>query len=104
MELDTDYAAEAIELNRSERVNALWQDFLELNAGLESEFFPAYLMIKQPAIIHSIEDVKNFRNKTTLAVIDLLLCRIHGKCEIESRGFLQKASPDILRVYLGSVK
>jgi len=101
MELDADYAQAAIEGHTSEKINALWLDFCELDDEWNSAYFSAYVLIRNPALIHQEKLISRLKNKSSVTTINLLKVRASGGSEIEARGELQRINPQLLKIYLG---
>jgi hypothetical protein len=94
------YADTALEENKDQTIYPLWQQFWDLNDGWPVSFFPAFVFLKQPGLIHHLETLPAFENRATLAMIVLLKCRQKRQDEISARETLQNISPALLRLYL----
>jgi hypothetical protein len=101
MERDKDYSEAAIERYKTHRVDQLWLDFWDADDDWPREHFPAFVLAKQPALLHSLDDFPPLRQPASQAMAHLLQRRITGEDEILERKRLQQISPKLLRVYLG---
>ncbi|WP_444996660.1 hypothetical protein [Aliikangiella sp. IMCC44359] len=99
MEIDNENTASKIEAGCS-KINYLWQDFWEDNSDWSERLFPAYILMRQPSLIHFQKELALLKDPITLAVIDLIRIKIAGENEIEARKALQLLSPDLLSFYL----
>ncbi len=100
VELDADFTERALEKFRSQRVFALWQDFWEINDDWPTSQFPAYILIRQPGLLHHLDNFPTLRLSSSRTTIRLLRKRLAGEDEIIARKELQALSPMLLSVYL----
>ena len=77
--------------------------FEALDETLDPVDFPAWLLLKEPGLLHHLDrvDTPVPAGATFLAVADLLRTRISRDNEVAARRRLQELSPALLRVYLG---
>lgn len=80
-----------------------WKAFHELEEELPEALFPAYVLIREPGLMHAArsEAVPRFRQNAVQAVLDLLEQRHAGADEIAQRLALKEVSPTLLMLYLG---
>ncbi len=100
MELDPDYTEQALDRYPSHRVQALWQDFWDIGDSCSSALFPAYVLVRQPGLLHYLENFPPLRLPASKAMVALLRKRLAGEDEIPTRKELQAISPELLSVYL----
>ena len=100
MELDADYAEQALERHQSHRAYALWQDFWDIEDNWSNALFPAYVLVKQPGLLHYLENFPPLRLPASKTMVVLLRKRLVGEDEISARRELQVISPELLSVYL----
>ena len=93
-------ATAGTESNNGQPICALWDSFGELSDVLPSSFFPAYVLLKQPGLIHHQEACAQLESRASQAMIHLLQCRLGNENEISAREKLQAVSPALLRLYL----
>ena len=99
-EKHSDYFEEAIETQKSLPIFTLWDNFWELNDGWPSSFFTAFVLLKQPGLIHHKEECNQLESRSSQAMINLLHSRLSNENEIPAREQLQAVSPALLRLYL----
>ncbi len=95
-----DYAETVIEQHTEQAIYPLWQQFWELDDDWPTAFFPAFVLFKQPGLIHHLSEFPVLENPATQAMAKLLHCRQRGEDEIAAREQLQKVSPALLRLFL----
>ncbi len=100
MELDADYTEQALERHQSHRAHALWQDFWDVEDNWSNALFPAYVLVRQPGLLHYLDDFPPLRLPASRAMVSLLRRRLDGENEISARRELQAISPQLLTVYL----
>jgi hypothetical protein len=100
LELDADYAEQALDRHQSHRVHALWQDFWDFEDDWSTALFPAYILARQPGLLHCLEHFPALRLPASKAMVVLLRRRLAGEHEIPARRELQAISPELLAVYL----
>ncbi len=100
MELDTGYTEQALECHQSHRVYALWQDFWDIEDNWSMALFPAYVLARQPGLLHCLQNFPALRLPASKAMVVLLRRRLAGEDEISARRELQAISPELLSVYL----
>ncbi len=103
-ECDSNAAEAACEAKVSPRLWALWQDFWDINDGGAKSFFPAFVFIKNPGLIHHLDKFPAFSTNSSKAMIHLAKIYIEGGDEIDARNALQNISPALLRLYLNGCK
>ncbi|TQV88302.1 hypothetical protein [Aliikangiella coralliicola] len=102
MEADGDYAEDLLDDLKSYDIHRQWQDFWEENDAWPREHFPAYLMIKKPALIHQLDNFPPMMNPVTNAMTDLIKLKLNQEDEIPARKAMLELSKDLLYVYLDS--
>ena len=95
-----DYFEENITTFRDQPIFVLWESFWELNDGWPSTFFSAFVLLKQPGLIHHQQECEQLTNRASQAMINLLHSRLSKENEIPAREQLQAVSPALLRLYL----
>ncbi len=100
MELDADYTEQALDRHQSHRAHALWQDFWDVDDNWSSALFPAYVLARQPGLLHYLVNFPALRLPASKAMVVLLRKRLAGEDEISARKELQVVSPELLSVYL----
>ncbi len=100
MELSSDYTETALERYKTHKIHQLWLDFWDLDEGWPCMHFPAFVLARQPALVHHLADLPPLRQPTSQAMATLLQQRLRGEDEIAARERLQALSPALLRVYL----
>lgn len=100
MELDADYTEQALDRHQSHRVHALWQDFWDIEDNWSSTLFPAFVLLRQPGLLHHLENFPPLRLPASKTMVVLLRKRFAGEDEISARKELQSISPELLSVYL----
>jgi hypothetical protein len=100
MELDANYTEQALDRHQSHRVYALWQDFWDIEDNWSSALFPAYVLARQPGLLHCLENFPPLRLPASMAMVVLLRKRLAGEDEISARRELQAISPELLSFYL----
>ena len=100
IEKDQEFTASVIDDNQSLPINAIWQDFWELEGEWEESLFPSYVLLRNPALVHSLNHFPSLSHVASEAVIELLKVRARGDDEIEVRAELQRVNPMLLKVYL----
>jgi hypothetical protein len=100
MELDADYTEQALNRHQSHRAHALWQDFWDIEESWPSTLFPAYVLARQPGLLHFLEIFPALRFPASKAMVVLLRKRLAGEDEISARKDLQAISPELLKIYL----
>ena len=100
MELDADYTEQALDRHQSHRAYALWQDFWDADDNWSSTLFPAYVLARQPGLLHCLENFPALRLPASKAMVVLLRKRLAGQDEISARKELQVISPELLSLYL----
>lgn len=102
-EQHSDYASEAIGRHAYLAVNDLWQDFWEmeemLNETLQSAWFSAFILARQPGLIHHLRQITPFAHPASKAMVDVLQARLTGADEIPAREQLMSVHPALLRMY-----
>lgn len=77
-----------------------WQYFTELDPELESSLFPAWMVMKIPALAkYALLD-----NSQTLQLMTSLVCGTKNEINIDLRAKLQLASPDLFIHYMNSLE
>ncbi len=99
-ELDSQAAEIAFAEKESLTLWRLWEDFWDINDGGTKLFFPAFVFIKNPGLIHHLKKFPPLHSASTNAMIDLLNIAHQNGDEIEARKALQNISPALLRLYL----
>ena len=100
IELDADYTEQALDRHQSHRAHALWQDFWDIEDTWSSELFPAYVLTRQPGLLHHLQNFPPLRLPASKAMVVLLRKRFAEEDEISARQELQAISPELLSVYL----
>ncbi len=100
MELDTGFTEQALSRDCSNQVYTLWQDFWDFDDSWSSTFFPAYILIRHPGLLHYLERFQALQLSASKAALALLEKRSNGEDEISARQTLQTISPELLAVYL----
>lgn len=78
-----------------------WQSFTELDPELESSLFPAWMVMKTPALAkNALLDGKN--NNQPLQLITSLVCSAENKMNVNLRARLQQISPALFAHFMGS--
>ena len=85
MERDKEYTESAIERYKTHKVHQLWQDFWDLNDDWPREHFPAFVLARHPALLHSLSDLPPLKQPASQAMTNLLKRRIRGEDEIIER-------------------
>ncbi|MES2823405.1 MAG: hypothetical protein V4732_07375 [Pseudomonadota bacterium] len=99
-ECDSNAVEAACEAKVSPQLWALWEDFWDINDGGAKSFFPAFVFIKNPGLVHHLHKFPAFNTNSSKAMIDLMKIHIAGGNEIDARKALQNISPALLRLYL----
>ncbi len=99
-ECDSNAVEAACEAKVSPRLWALWEDFWDINDGGAKSFFPAFVFIKNPGLVHHLDKFPAFTTNSSNAMIDLMKIHIAGGNEIDARKAVQNISPALLRLYL----
>ncbi len=104
MELDSEYTEKQLDEYTCSQINSYWQDFWEFaevsEENITNKEFPAYLLIRVPALFHQLSEFPAFKETVTIVVIELLQVKINKKNEMEERSKLQKINPSLLKFYL----
>jgi hypothetical protein len=100
LELDADYAEQALQGYQSHRVHSLWQDFWDIEDDWSTGLFPAYLLARLPGLLHYLQNFPPLQLPASKAMVALLRRRLAGRDEISARRELQAISPELLAVYL----
>ncbi len=103
-ECDANLAEVAVESKISPRLWALWEDFWDINDGGAKSFFPAFILVKNPGLVHHLHKFPRLSSSSTGAMIELLKVFMAGGEEIQSREAVQNISPALLRLYLNGRK
>lgn len=83
-------------------VRQLWQDFDDSDELHPRGHFPAWLLLRQPGLVHHLDAAYPVpEGEAFRACAALLRCRAEGGDEIPARQALQRLSPSLLRVYHG---
>ena len=93
-------AEAAIEAERHSAVAQLWDSFWEQCDAGPVHYFPAYLLARQPGLVHHLKLIPEPEQAANQAMIALLQNRLAGENEILGREGLQKVSPALLALYL----
>jgi hypothetical protein len=99
-EYDSNAVEAACEAKVSPRLWTLWEDFWDMNDGGAKSFFPAFVFIKNPGLVHHLPKFPAFNTNSSNAIIDLMKIHIEGGNEIDARKAVQNISPALLRLYL----
>lgn len=95
----------ALESGVPEPLQQSWDTFVDTEESLPTIYFPAWLMLDEPGLIHHLDgDFPQPEGEEVVAVQALLRSRDQRGNEIEARRELQKVSPGLLRVYLSTIK
>jgi hypothetical protein len=99
-ELDGDAEALLDTVNYA-RFSEPWHSFWELN--LTVGFFPAYLLILEPGLLHQLAELPTSEPQhASFAIVrQLLLSRGNEAQQLAARQNLQKISPELLKFFLG---
>ncbi|MCP5016582.1 MAG: hypothetical protein GY938_15165 [Ketobacter sp.] len=100
VERDIDYAEMALHRCQSQQLQTLWQDFQEYNEKLSVEFFPAFVLLMRPGLLHLLPGYPDLQHPASQATQELLRCHQNSKDEIPARQALQTISPTLLKIYL----
>lgn len=100
MELNAEACESAIEAKISPVVWELWQDFWDVNEHFPLAFFPAYLFLRQPGLIHYLDEIPPLKSPAIIAVIDAIQARVKKEDEIPYRKKLQGISPMLLQLFM----
>ncbi len=100
MEQDESYTEAAIERHKSHPIHQYWQDLWDTDDDWPPAHFPAFVLVKHPALIHSLSDFPSLKQPASQAMKKLLQMRLRGENEITARQNLQGINPKLLRIYL----
>jgi hypothetical protein len=104
MELAPAFTEQAIARYSSHQIHILWMDFWEQNEDWDRTLFPAYVLIRRPAIIHLLEKFPALKQPSNLAMVTLLRKRLNNEDEISARQALQEINPLLLSAYLDALR
>jgi hypothetical protein len=104
LERAPDAAARALQRERDGPLRALWERCQDLAVPSPANDFPALLLASYPGLIHHLALIPPLRGEASLAMLDLLQCRLAGRDEIAARSRLQAASPALLAHYLDRLR
>ncbi len=93
-------AEDAIEASRDQVITELWQQFLESNDDWSIKMFPAFVLLREPGLIHHLNKIPALSHPASLAMTTLLQARHRDFCELDARKRLQTISPELLNLYL----
>ena len=81
-------------------ISLLWEQFWQDNDTLPVSFFPAFVLLQQPELLHHLHSIPGLTLGASQAMISLLQQKQTGGDEIDARRELQEVSPSLLRLYL----
>ncbi|MCP4494567.1 MAG: hypothetical protein GY820_45800 [Gammaproteobacteria bacterium] len=100
VELDIDYAEMALHRCQSQQLQTLWQDFQEYDEKCYVGFFPAFVLLMRPGLLHLLPGYPDLQHPASQAAQELLRNHQSSKDEIPARQALQTISPTLLKVFL----
>lgn len=94
------HAEQTVQKRPSASLQDLWQGFWELEDSLGEEpplgWFSAFVLAREPGLIHHLEGVPAFRHDAPRAMAGVLRARLGGGDEIAARQQLQAVHPGLL--------
>lgn len=102
MELDESACEESIEAKASPLIEDLWEAFWEISDDLPAAFFPAYLLLQQPGLIHHLQEIPPLTLPATQTVVAAIQARINKEDEVPYRKRLQEINPLLLKLFIAA--
>lgn len=100
MERHPSYAQTAIEKQVQQPVYRLWESFWAFDESWDRDYFPAFVLMQNPGLIHRLDEFTSLESVSTRAMIDLLESHLAGDDEIAARKQVQGISPELLNAYI----
>lgn len=100
MELDCEFAELMLDDSDHPLVRQYWSSFWEVNEHWKSDFFPAYLCVIKPELLHDMTEFPKLKSEVTQAIIALISDKLANNDEIPARRLVKSISPELLNFYL----
>ena len=100
LDMAPDFAETQIEKRASKTMWTLWQDFWEVCEEGPGEFFPCFVLIKNPGLVHYLTPFPSFKSPFVSAVIQAINTKLEGGDEINARKALKSASESLLQLFM----
>ncbi len=101
-ELAPEQAEQAMDAHPIAALAPIWQDFTDVEPPQPLEYFPAWLLLREPGLAYHIDKSAYPvpSRKAATAIKDLLQIRAEGGDQVKARERLQAINPILLQQYL----